>query len=208
MSARKLILVLTASAVILLTSAPVASAHGIAVFASWEGGAIKGKAYATGGGAIKAATVRITNAATGELLGETISDDKGEFSFQPALRCDHRIVVEIDAAHSAQYIVPADELPDSLPLPPEDSGREPVELPAREHAQHQYANEHPQHQGDDIRALVESAVSKHIAPLRVQLDQFEKKRRLHDIIGGVGYIFGVAGVAFYILAKRQAQGKQ
>lgn len=199
--ARNSFVKLTVSAAVLLIFSPLAAAHGIGVFAACEDGVIKGKAYATGGGAIAGAAVRITNATTGELLGETISDDKGAFLFQPALKCDHKIIVEIDAAHRAQYIVPADELPDSLPPAPKNTAH-----PASEH-QNEHPHQHDDHHDDDIRAMIESAVSKQIAPLRVQLDQFEKNRRLYDIIGGIGYIFGVAGVAFYLMAKKKAQGK-
>ena len=35
-------------------------------------------------------------------------------------------------------------------------------------------------------------------PLREQLDQYEEKTRLHDVIGGLGYIVGLMGIAFYL----------
>ena len=48
-----------------------------------------------------------------------------------------------------------------------------------------------------------SAVIRQIALLREQLEEQEHKRRLRDVLGGIGYIFGVAGVAFYFLGRRR-----
>ncbi len=56
-----------------------------------------------------------------------------------------------------------------------------------------------------ITAAVAEAVAKEIRPLREQLDQVESKIRLHDIVGGIGYIVGISGVAFYFLAMRKTE---
>lgn len=47
---------------------------------------------------------------------------------------------------------------------------------------------------DDLRRI-----QREIAALRAELD----KPRLHDIISGVGYIFGLFGVAAFVAARRK-----
>jgi len=49
-----------------------------------------------------------------------------------------------------------------------------------------------------------SAAVRQIALLRRQLEEQEHKRQLRDVLGGIGYIFGDAGVAFYFLGRRRA----
>lgn len=67
--------------------------------------------------------------------------------------------------------------------------------------------------GDD--AAAPSAVDAHehndslaqqVAAMRRQLHDLEDRRSLQDIIGAVGYIFGLAGVAFYVLGRRRTRG--
>lgn len=41
-----------------------------------------------------------------------------------------------------------------------------------------------------------------VAALRDQLHEYEQRVRLRDILGGIGYIVGIAGLAFYFLGVR------
>lgn len=49
---------------------------------------------------------------------------------------------------------------------------------------------------------VEAAVARQIRPLRLQLDAMEERARFSDIMGGIGTIFGVFGIAAWIAARR------
>lgn len=69
--------------------------------------------------------------------------------------------------------------------------------------------------GDDAAAPSAVDANEHsdtlaeeVAAMRRQLHTMEDRRSLQDIIGAVGYIFGLAGVAFYILGRRRAQGDE
>ena len=44
-----------------------------------------------------------------------------------------------------------------------------------------------------------------LAALRRELRQYEQRIRLRDVLGGIGYIVGMAGVAFYFLGVRRRQ---
>jgi nickel transport protein len=56
---------------------------------------------------------------------------------------------------------------------------------------------------EEIEQVVETAVSRQIRPLREQLEAYESKTRLHDTLGGIGYIVGIAGIAFYFMGRRK-----
>jgi nickel transport protein len=50
--------------------------------------------------------------------------------------------------------------------------------------------------------MIEVAVARQIRPLREELLATRDALRLTDILGGVGYIFGLAGVALWWHARR------
>lgn len=188
---------------VLLAALP-ASAHRLKVFATAEGRKISGYAYFPGGGR----AVRVPVLATGpggEELGRTTTDEKGCFSLEAKWRCDHTLVVETPDGHKATYRVEAAELPSDLP-PLGGAGRQGAPRPqghgTGEKGQPQVAAG-PVKSGQVLEDAVARAVARELRPLREQLERYEAKRRLHDIIGGIGYILGISGVAFYLLARRR-----
>jgi len=185
-------------AAVLLLSGKAAYAHKLKLFASAEGKKISGYAYLSGGARARNVTVQVRRA-DGKKLADVKADEKGEFSFEAACRCDHVLTVETADGHRAEFTMRADELPDSLPAPSGGAGA--PSSPARKAAVS--PPKQGGHAASDIEALVDKAVSRQIAPLRRQIDAYEGKTRLHDILGGIGYILGIAGVAFYFLATRK-----
>jgi len=189
-----------------------AHAHKLNVFARCEGKTIKGYAYFPGGGRARNLEVEVVGPG-GEKLGETTTDENGDFVFEARLRCDHRIVVETRDGHRASFTVEAAELPDSLrpaasvkPLPsgqPEALGPSAVEGPTMR-AKDAVASR------AELEEMVERAISKQIGLLREQVERYESRRRLRDILGGIGYILGLTGLVFYFLgsARRKARQKQ
>ena len=55
---------------------------------------------------------------------------------------------------------------------------------------------------EGIEHIVKTVVSRQIRPLREQLEAYESTIRLHDTLGGIGYIIGIAGIAFYFMGRR------
>lgn len=54
----------------------------------------------------------------------------------------------------------------------------------------------------DIEKAFEKALDKKLAPIRRTLAEMqEQKIRLTDVLGGLGYIFGLVGVAAYFKGK-------
>jgi nickel transport protein len=56
--------------------------------------------------------------------------------------------------------------------------------------------------------VIEKALDKKLAPImRTLAEMQEQKIRLTDVLGGLGYIFGLVGVAAYFKCKKEG-GRQ
>jgi nickel transport protein len=178
-----------------------AFAHKLNVFVeSLEGATIHGYAYFPGDVAARQVDVIIRDGA-GRELGRTVTDDKGKFTFTARARVDHYLVAETAEGHRGQYIVHAAALPDSLPAdgPAPDSSShgapstaEPPGAPP--------ASQGKESEPVGVRDQL-SALGRQVDELRWQVCQYEDRLRFRDILGGIGYILGIAGVAFYIRAR-------
>jgi len=68
----------------------------------------------------------------------------------------------------------------------------------------------PSETAGDLAAQV-AALQGQLAELRIAQDRHENKVRLHDVLGGIGYILGLMGLAFYFLGVRRkgkAEGRK
>lgn len=179
-------------------SSSFAYAHALHLFASVSGDAIDGKTYYANG---PAAGITVTVLGPGdEVLATVASDESGAFSWKPAKPCDIRFVAETVDGHRAEFTVAADELPGSLPV----AETTPTEIPASievDRSDRSVQSDRPSAAPADLERLVVEAVSREVAPLREQLDAAAHRTQLRDIVGGIGYIVGVAGL--FVLWKRR-----
>lgn len=184
-----------------LALATPASAHKIKLFATTEGPVISGYAYFPGGGRAKETKIEFLDPA-GQKLGEVTTDDQGQFRFEAKERLDHRLVLETGDGHRAEFLVRAEELPSSLPGPGPQAVKAVAETQEAAAPQAQ-AELGVQVSEARLAELVGQEVARHIAPLREQLEAYEERVRWHDVLGGIGYILGLAGLAFYFLGLRR-----
>ncbi|MGE5475551.1 MAG: hypothetical protein ACM3Q1_02770 [Bacteroidales bacterium] len=174
---------------LMLSGAP-AQAHKMRVFATAEGVQINGYAYFSADSRAMNSKMRIAGP-DGVAVFEGSTDDNGQFAFQATRRMDHIITVEGGDGHMASFTVTAAELPASLPAA-ENQPAPPPSLPAVRDGD-----------GADLRSFIDQSVARQIRPLREQLDAYQEKVWWHDVIGGIGYIVGVAGFAFGWANRRQ-----
>ncbi|MFQ6098552.1 MAG: hypothetical protein ACE5O2_12570 [Armatimonadota bacterium] len=181
-----------------------AYAHKVKVFAAAEGRKISGYAYVPGGSRLRNVTIQVRGP-RGEDLGKVKTDDKGEFSFEARLKTDHILVLETADGHSARFTVGSDELPDDLPSPagtvaaPSGTATKSAAAPVqrRERA--------PPPTGIERQV---ADLGRQIRLLREEVDAYESRIRLHDILGGMGYILGIGGVAFFFLGARKRERQE
>ena len=127
----------------------------------------------------------------GNPLGEVLTDAQGYFVFTAKKRITHVFDVNMGAGHSLTMQLPADELPDSLgavSIPLNTSTLRTVKPTASDQV--------------DASLAIERAVAKHIKPLRKEIQALKEKSGMRDIIGGIGYIFGLLGVVALLRERK------
>jgi nickel transport protein len=55
----------------------------------------------------------------------------------------------------------------------------------------------------ELQALIEQSLDKKLAPILHRLGNLDQGPSLSDIIGGIGYIIGLVGLAAYFNARRK-----
>ncbi len=193
---RTLSIALISAAIGIALLPDAAEAHRLNVFASSDGTIIRGSVYFQGMRAARNAPVTVVDA-DGAVLADIVTDEAGKFAFQAVRRVDHRIVADLSDGHRAEFVVSAEQLSPSLPAPV--LSRAPAENAPQIGAQPAPQAGVP---AAAIEAIVESAVARHVGPLRQQIAAYEDRIRWHDVLGGIGYIIGMTGLAGYFLARR------
>jgi nickel transport protein len=217
-----------------------AFAHKVVVFGTGQGKAIEGEVYFHGGAPGRNVKVSLVDP-DGRTVGVTTTDDEGRFRFPVQFRCDYKLIADAGEGHGAEYTVPADELPESLPPPGEPGGSpggEAAEAKAATAAGHEQnaaspsppeEEASPASSGKETAQPVAGAVQaepnqtpgaaidngdlaaeiralgRQLAALRNDLNKYENQTRFHDVLGSLGYIFGIMGVAFYFLGVRRKE---
>jgi nickel transport protein len=185
MTRRSWLLQASAACCLALLMASAAAAHQIHLSAVVDGRMIRGQATALGDEPLAGATVTAYDP-SGRAIGRATTDAAGRFVMEVRRRADHRLVLDAGEGHAVERLVPAEQLPADLP-----TGRQPPEAT-------------PSSAAESPELLAElQAIRQQLSDLRLELDRYQNRIRLTDILGGLGCIFGVMGVAFYFLGTRR-----
>ncbi|QVL51346.1 MAG: hypothetical protein KFB96_10740 [Thiocapsa sp.] len=197
-----------AALVLLSTLGSPALAHKLQVFAFAEGASIGGSAYFAGGGAASGARIEVLDG-EGNTLAELAPDGEGRFIYAAQAPVDHLFRAITGDGHQAEWRVPASELAagfrseGSIVEDPAISDRGDVSVIARTAASSTPTT--PAVVLDPaLESAIERAVARQIRPLREQLVAAEDRIRFQDILGGIGYIIGVTGLALWWTSRRRS----
>lgn len=186
---------------LLLVSLP-AQAHKLKVFATAEGDRIAGEAYFVGG--VKATGARIVIAdGNGQVLASLVPDAEGRFSYQVSRRMDYQVIADSQDGHQARWTIQADELATALPQP---ETAEPLHAITEQVGPAPLGEQNTEVGPLDspaMIALVERAVARQVRPLREEIAGYGEQVRMRDILGGLGYIAGIAGLGLWWRGRRQ-----
>jgi nickel transport protein len=181
----------------LVLLAPAARAHRVNVFAWVEGDTVYVECKYPDGKRVNAGVIRVLEAGGAELLnGKT--DDQGGFAFKIPKAADLTIVLEAGMGHRAEWPIAKEELSSGGQEPPPPPVKpEPAAMPAAG------AAPQPPPDSQEIERAVERALDKKLAPvLKMLVESRDPGPRLTDVLGGIGYIIGLAGVAAFFKTRK------
>lgn len=164
---------------------------------------IEGEAGFSNGAMAHAGTVVKVFDQSGTPLGEVETDEEGFFVFTASKRITHVFKLNMGSGHVLNMLLPAEELPESLGIVSASDSRTGSNITSEN------SIIDTQQSATAITSLmIEKAISKQIKPLRKEIQALKEKSGFRDIIGGIGYIFGLLGlVAFMRERKLKAKDK-
>ena len=150
-------------------------AHKVQMFAHVEGSKVFVEGYFADGKKAKNSEVTVFDNKSGERLLGGKTDDMGKFSFNIPKKTDLRISLNASLGHKTEQVLPGSELPDA-------GGSN---MPLRGTKEHE-----------------EKGIEKGISPLLRGFSECKERVYYSEIIGGIGYIFGIMGIALYFKARK------
>jgi nickel transport protein len=176
-----------------LALAPLpALAHKVIASVFPSGAQIEGEIGFSNGDMAKATTVTVTDP-SGRPLGQAVTDDNGAFTFTPTEAVDHLFHADLGAGHVADVTMPAADVAKVL-------GKAVAAAPASAAADASAAPAAPSAIDPEAIAAI---VRDEMRPLRQEIAAYKEKNDLQSILGGIGYIFGLFGLGFYLAARRR-----
>jgi nickel transport protein len=198
-----------------------ALAHKVNVFAYVEGDRVVVEGYFGGNVKAQDCPVEVYDEG-GKKIHEGKTDKKGIYSFAladlPAFSGGMRIVLEAGMGHRADYVLSAADIPGSEKknaLPgeePRESKSEQAPVAGLTVATPAVASSAQVMDQAALTAALESALEKKLAPIVRMLGKQEKMMleekyggpKMIDIIGGIGWIMGIVGIASLFWARKRS----
>ena len=186
-------------------------AHKVMVFAWVDGDTVHTRSKFSGGKKAINADILVYNT-DNELLLQGKTDQKGEFSFQIPARTDMRIVLNASMGHKAEWKISFDEItgdPASAQAKSDPKKSDPKKSDPKKSDQEKSghsSNESAaglQHCStsftkEEIRNIIEKTLDRKLDPvIKMLADSYASGPEAKDIIGGIGYIVGLVGLALY-----------
>lgn len=187
--------------VLLAFVARPAWAHKILIDAWVEDAAtVQGECCYADGTPLGGKTVRVLNESGAE-VGQVETDADGCFSYAAKSNEAHTLQVLLPDGHSAQCTVPAEDFAVSISESVERQGDAAQEgaLPVVQVAAVADGG---------VQAIVDGAVDRRLRRLERQIRDLREEKSMRDLLGGIGYIFGLAGVAFYFLGRNRGSSAE
>lgn len=200
------------TAVLLLLPFSQVPAHNVTVFAWVEGDTVHVESKFSGGRRPVAAPVEVYDT-RGNLLLKGVTDEKGEFSFKVPRKTEMKVVLLAGMGHKGEWTIPLSDLEavgaETTAQAAEtnmSSSISPDSIQAKSARPAVGGNPVPEGYvtAAEIRNAVEGALDTKLKPvMKLLIETRQSGPSVTDILGGIGYIFGLIGVAAYFRAKRR-----
>ncbi len=185
--------------VFFLSFSAIAQAHRVNIFAYVEGEAIKGEVYFSDGTPAKGALVTLKPLNDSQVLAKTRTDKQGQFrlSLPKDLKArEVRVVALAEMGHRAE-----------MKLTLEQTGSERTPSPQEKAliTQQTTPSVTASLSEEEIISLVDQELQKELAPIKALLEEILKelqKPSFSEVVGGIGYIFGLFGLMAWAYSRR------
>ncbi|MEJ2428504.1 MAG: hypothetical protein P8075_06235 [Deltaproteobacteria bacterium] len=169
-------------------------AHKVNVFAWVEGDMVFVEGYYPGGKRAQNSLVEVYNSGGAKLL-EGRTNHKGEFSFKIPATEDLRIVLTAGMGHKNDFTITAGDLGGSESSSPE---------PEAEVSENSAAFSSTEVDLGQLKVMIDQALDRRLEPV-IRLIRTTRKEGpgVTEIIGGIGYIFGLFGLVMYFRSKKE-----
>ncbi len=192
----------SACALACLLSAPFSApawAHKVIASVYAEGDVIAGDIGFSNGDMAPDVVVEVFDPA-GNRLGEAKTDADGAFTYRPTQLVPHIFRSNLGAGHVAEVRMEVEDMPAigggvaQAATPAAKSGSQTSALQGTSASALSM---------DEQEKLLSGVVQKQLLPLRRELAAYKEKNDIQSVLGGIGYIFGLFGLGFYIAARRK-----
>jgi nickel transport protein len=183
------LLILLLASIITLSADLTVFGHKVTIFAWVDGDTVFTESKFSGGKKAINAQVLVFDR-DGKRLLEGKTDRKGEFSFKVPKITDLSIVLNAGMGHRAEWMIPESEIREASGLleTKESTGSsQPVTVGLSK---------------EEITHLIERSLDKKLGPIIRMISESQTKGpSVTEIVGGIGYIFGLMGVALYFFSR-------
>lgn len=185
--------------------------HKVTVFAWVEGDTVYTQSKFSGGKKVNQGKIEVYDP-SGVKLHEGRTNAQGEYAFKVPKRTDMKIVLLAGMGHRGEWTLMRDEIeqgqaPDDS-TPPQADG--PALAPNRKNIPAAASAPMVPNRSGDVEAALERVLDKKLRPIIQRLNTIENQNRgprLKDILGGIGYILGLMGLAAYVKFRRSGTQK-
>lgn len=190
-----------------ILSSGTALAHKVTVFAWVEGDTVLGESKFSGGKKAQNSEIIVWDMNGKELL-RTRTNEKGEFSFPVPGKTAMRIELIAGMGHKAEWTIPLEDLGEAVEATSAQAEEIKTPEPAANIISEQAEQMSVSIDAAQLESIVEKAVTKalnkKITPLTKMVADLEQKGpSMNEILGGIGYIFGLMGVAMYFSSRKK-----
>jgi len=188
-----------------------AFAHRVSIFAWVDGDTIYVESEFSGGRKVNSGKIAVIDPQGVELLSG-LTNAAGEFSFKIPQRTDLKIVLNAGQGHRGEWTIHAAEMAD-LPFGTASGAGSEKAAPSEQKnavsktsAADETAAPGAVMSPKDLEAVIESVLDQKLKPItRMLADLQQQGPSIKDIFAGIGYIFGLVGIAAYVQSRKKKE---
>ncbi len=203
-----------------LMTTTAAMAHRVNVFAWVDGDEVHTESKFSGGTLVRSGGITVKDEKTGAVVNQGTTNDKGEYSFrlpEGFAKTGHGLVVEISAGegHRNTWTVQPDEISadasaaaeaTNAPAAPAAAPAAPAVQTAAAAATATTAAPAGALTRAEVEEIVDKALQRQLNPMKRTLaEALDPSIKVSDVVGGIGWIFGLFGVAAIFSNRRRGR---